>query len=310
MADGRKRAVVALGGNAILSGDEGTAEEQRAVVEETARTVADAVRAGYEVVVTHGNGPQVGALMLQQEGAPDTPQMPLDVLVAETQAQIGYVLQQAIGNATDMPSATVVTQVVVDADDNAFENPTKPVGPWYTADEAREKPFETREVRGGHEARPYRRVVPSPEPRAVVEADEIEHLVEKGVLVVCAGGGGVPVVREASGDLRGVEAVVDKDRTSRLVAEHVDADLLVFLTDVEGAYVNYGEEDERALRHVDADELHAHLDADEFGEGTMRPKIEAMLVFVESNDNAEAVITTPERFEDALDGKAGTRLRS
>jgi carbamate kinase len=125
MADGRKRAVVALGGNAILSGDEGTAEEQREVVEDTANAVADAVRAGYEVVVTHGNGPQVGALMLQQEGAPDTPQMPLDVLVAETQAQIGYVLQQALRNATDTPSATVVTQVVVDSDDNAFENPTK-----------------------------------------------------------------------------------------------------------------------------------------------------------------------------------------
>jgi carbamate kinase len=198
----------------------------------------------------------------------------------------------------------------VDSDDNAFENPTKPVGPWYTAEEAREKPFETHKIRGGNEARPYRRVVPSPEPHAVVEADEIEHLVEKGVLVVCAGGGGVPVVRDDSGDMRGVEAVVDKDRTSRLVVEHVDADLLVFLTDVEHAYVNYGDEDERALGHVDADELRAHLDAGEFGEGTMRPKIESALGFVESNDGVEAVITTPERFEDALDGKVGTRLRS
>jgi carbamate kinase len=309
MADGEKRAVIALGGNAILSGDEGTAEEQREVVEETARTVSDAVRASYEVVVTHGNGPQVGALMLQQEGAPDTPQMPLDVLVAETQAQIGYVLQQALRNATDTSSATVVTQVVVDDDDPAFENPTKPVGPWYTAEEARKKPFETHEVKGGNEARPYRRVVPSPEPHAVVEADEIEHLVEKGVLVVCAGGGGVPVVRDDSGDMRGVETVVDKDRTSRLVAEHVGADLLVFLTDVEHAYLDYGGEDERPLRSVDTDELRAHLDADEFGEGTMRPKVEAALGFVESNDGVEAVITTPERFEDALDGDSGTRLR-
>ncbi|MDZ7687990.1 MAG: carbamate kinase [Halobacteriales archaeon] len=304
MADGT-RAVVALGGNALLTGD-GGAEEQRAVVEETARTVADAVEAGYEVVVTHGNGPQVGALMLQQESAPETPRMPLDVLVAETQAQVGYVLQQALGNATGAPSATVVTQVVVDSDDPAFEDPTKPVGPWYTAEEAREKPFETRDV--GEGARSHRRVVPSPQPRGVVESGEIGMLADEGVTVVCGGGGGVPVVRGDDG-LRGVEAVVDKDRTSRLVAETVEAELLVFLTDVEHAYVDYGDDDERPLLRVDADELRAHLEAGEFGVGTMRPKVEAALGFVESNEGAEAVITTPESFEDALDGEAGTRLR-
>ena len=309
MADGT-RAVVALGGNAILTGD-GGAEQQRAVIEETARTVADAVRAGYEVVVTHGNGPQVGARMLQQESAPETPQMPLDVLVAETQAQIGYVLQQALRNATDARATTLVTQVVVDSEDSAFENPTKPVGPWYTAEEARDKPFETREV--GEGERPYRRVVPSPKPREVVEADEVTTLVGEDVLVVCGGGGGVPVVREGGDDndihLRGVEAVVDKDRTSRLVAEHVGAELLVFLTDVDGAYVDFGGDDERLLERVKPDEMRSHLEAGEFGEGTMRPKVEAMLGFVGSREEAEAVITTPERLEEALEGEAGTRLR-
>lgn len=301
-----ERTVVALGGNALLTGD-GGADEQRAVVEETARTVADAVRAGHEVVVTHGNGPQVGARMLQQESAPETPRMPLDVLVAETQAQIGYVLQQSLRNATDASSATVVTQVVVDAEDDAFDDPKKPVGPWYTAEEAREKPFDTRKV--GEGERPFRRVVPSPEPRAVVEADEITTLADEGVLVVCGGGGGVPVTHDDADDLRGVEAVVDKDRTSRLVAEHLDADSLVFLTDVEYAYVKYGDDEERPLETVDAEELRAHLESGEFGEGTMRPKVEAMLGFVESNDGVEAVITTPESFEDALEGEAGTRLR-
>ena len=304
MVDERK-AVVALGGNALLTGD-GGAEKQRAIVEETARTVGDAVRAGYGVVVTHGNGPQVGARMLQQESAPETPRMPLDVLVAETQAQIGYVLQQSLRNATDAPSATVVTQVVVDPDDPAFDDPTKPVGPRYTTEEARQKPFDTREV--GEGECPFRRVVPSPEPHAVVEADEIKTLAEGGVLVVCGGGGGVPVVRDAD-DLCGVEAVVDKDRTSRLLAEHLDADLLVFLTDVEYAYVNYGEDEQRPLESVDAEELHAHLEAGEFGEGTMLPKVKSMLGFVESNEGAEAVITTPESFGDALEGEAGTRLR-
>lgn len=300
-----ERTVVAVGGNALLTDDEGM-EKQRAVVKETARTVADAVRTGNEVVVTHGNGPQVGTLMLQQEAAPETQRMPLDVLVAETQAQVGYFFQQALGNATDAPSATVVTQVVVDPDDDAFDHPTKPVGPWYTPEEAHRKPFETHEV--GEGERPYRRVVPSPEPHDVVEAGEIKTLVDEGVLVVCGGGGGVPVVRDETGELRGTEAVVDKDRTSRLLAEDIDADVLVFLTDVENAYVNYGEADERALCEVDTDELRTHLDAGEFGVGTMRPKVEAALGFVESKEGAEAVITTPEGFGDALEGEAGTRL--
>ncbi|RLM90749.1 carbamate kinase [Halobellus sp. Atlit-38R] len=299
--------VVALGGNTLL-GEHGpwTLDQQLAVVEQTAARIAAAVDAGYDVVLTHGNGPQVGNLLLQQEHATETPQLPLDVLVAETQAQIGYLLQQALDNEREAQtdSMTIVTQVVVDSDDPAFAEPTKPVGPFYTESEAAEKPFETRRVSDGE--RPFRRVVPSPDPVELVEADEIGQLVERGSSVVCAGGGGVPVVRGESG-LRGVEAVVDKDGTSRLLAAELGSETLVILTDVEYAYVNYGEDDQRPLRRVGADELRSHLDAGEFGAGSMRPKVEACLQFVDG-DGERAIITTPEQLTDALAGDAGTQV--
>ncbi|MFB6091467.1 MAG: carbamate kinase [Haloquadratum sp.] len=304
--------VVALGGNTLL-GERGpwTFDAQQDAIEETAARVAAAIDAGYEVVLTHGNGPQVGNLLVQQERASETPQLPLDVLVAETQAQIGYLLQQAIdnerGDATDC--LTLVTQVVVDGDDPAFAEPTKPVGPFYTESEARERPFETREVSDGE--RPYRRVVPSPEPIEIVESDEIARLVSAGNVVICGGGGGVPVVRD--GGLCGVEAVVDKDHTSRVLAEALGAQTLVLLTDVEYAYVNYGEPDQRPLEAVGPAELRSHLDAGEFGVGSMRPKVEACLRFVEGesgNGRPRAVITSPAHLTDALAGTAGTRVRA
>jgi carbamate kinase len=298
--------VVALGGNTLL-GEHGpwTIEEQRDAIEETARSVAAAIQDGHEVVLTHGNGPQVGNLLLQQESAPDTPQLPLDVLVAETQAQIGYLLQQALDNELSggRDFITVVTQVVVDPTDPAFEDPTKPVGPFYTEAEADEKPFETRKVSSGD--RPYRRVVPSPEPTAVVETQEIDRLVERGDLVICLGGGGVPVVRREG--LRGVEAVVDKDRATRVLASDIGASWLVILTDVEFAYVNFGEPDQRPLRNVLVDELRTHLENGEFAPGSMRPKVEACLGFVE-NGGELAAITSPENLEAALEGRAGTRV--
>ncbi|RLM56458.1 carbamate kinase [Halobellus sp. Atlit-31R] len=299
--------VVALGGNTLL-GEHGpwTLAEQLAVVERTAARIATVADAGYDVVLTHGNGPQVGNRLLQQEGASETPQLPLDVLVAETQAQIGYLLQQALDNERDAEtdSITIVTQVVVDGDDPAFAEPTKPVGPFYTAAEAEGKPFETRAVSSGE--RPHRRVVPSPEPVEIVEADEIGQLVERGNSVVCAGGGGVPVVRDERG-LRGVEAVVDKDHTSRLLASELGAETLVVLTDVAHAYVNYQEPDQRPLGDVGAAELRAHLDAGEFGAGSMRPKVEACLQFVE-NGGERAIVTTPEQLPAALAGDAGTQV--
>lgn len=300
--------VVALGGNTLL-GQQGpwTVDQQRAVIERTARQVSAAIEAGNHVVLTHGNGPQVGNLLLQQERATETPQLPLDVLVAETQAQVGYLLQQALDNELAGPTdfITVVTQVVVDADDSAFDEPTKPVGPFYTEAEAAERPFETRAVSTGD--RPYRRVVPSPEPVEVVEREEVTQLVERGALVVAAGGGGVPVVRD--GGLRGVEAVVDKDKTSQLLASELGSDAFVVLTDVEYAYVNYRTADQRPLREVSPGELREHLDAGEFGEGSMRPKVEACLRFVEGG-GTRAVITSPENLMRGLAGEAGTRVRA
>jgi carbamate kinase len=305
---GTEPIVVALGGNTLL-GSEGpwTFDEQREAVARTARQVADAIDAGYDVVLTHGNGPQVGTLLLQQEHVEEPARLPLDVLVAETQAQIGYLLQQALDN--ELPDSTdyitVVTQVVVDPADPAFENPTKPVGPFYTEAQAAERPFETRRVRSGD--RPYRRVVPSPEPVEVVEADEITDLVERATLVVAAGGGGVPVVRDDT--LRGVEAVVDKDKTSQVLAAELGAETLVVLTDVEFAYVDHETPDERPLRRVSTEEVRKHLEAGEFGEGSMRPKMEACCRFVERGGE-RAVVTAPDRLLEALAGETGTQIRA
>lgn len=300
--------VVALGGNTLL-GEHGlgTIDEQVDVIARTARQISDAIRAGHEIVLTHGNGPQVGNLLLQQERVGEGPERPLDVLVAETQAQIGYLLQRALdnelGDATDF--ITVVTQVIVDADDPAFQNPTKPVGPFYTEAEAAQKSFETRRVATGD--RPYRRVVPSPEPVEFVEGGEITRLVERGNLVITGGGGGIPVVRDDG--LRGVEAVVDKDSASQLLAAELGAETLVILTDVEFAYVNYDTSDQRPLRRTSPEEVRAHLDAGEFGKGSMRPKMEACLRFLRQGGE-RAVITSPEHLLDALTGETGTQVRT
>lgn len=299
--------VIALGGNALQDDrDDGAVANQLEVVERTASQVAGVVEDGHDVVLTHGNGPQVGNLLLQQESSPETPQLPLDVLVAQTQAMIGYLLQQALANELDNSAdvVTLITQVVVDSDDPAFEDPTKPVGPFYTESEATEKPFETRELTHGD--RPYRRVVPSPDPLEIVEREEIRRLVERGSLVICGGGGGVPVARD--GGLQGVEAVIDKDRASRLLAEEVGAETLVHLTDVEYAYVDYGGPDERALEDVSPEQLREHLAAGEFGEGSMRPKTEAILEFLEDG-GGRAVITSPESLTAALAGETGTQVR-
>jgi carbamate kinase len=300
--------VVALGGNTLLGAHGlGTIDEQLDVIARTARQIADAIQAGYDVVLTHGNGPQVGNLLLQQERVSETPELPLDVLVAETQAQIGYLLQQALDNElTDSPDfITVVTQVIVDPDDPAFQNPTKPIGPFYTEAEAAEKSFETRRVAIGD--CPYRRVVPSPEPVQLVEGEELTRLVERGNLVITAGGGGIPVVRDDG--LRGIEAVVDKDKASQLLASELDADTLVILTDVEFAYVNYDTPDQRPLRRPSPKELRTHLDAGEFGEGSMQPKVEGCLRFIEQGGE-RAVITSAEHLMDALSGETGTQVRA
>jgi carbamate kinase len=298
------RVVIALGGNALLDAADGTLAEQLAAIRATAAEIVSVIEAGHDVVLTHGNGPQVGNLILQQEAAPGTPQLSLDVLVAETQAQIGYLLQQALDNELDgqRDFVTVVTQVVVDADDPAFEDPSKPVGPTYAAAEAADKPFPTMEVREGT----YRRVVPSPDPIAVVESEQIRDMVASGTLVICGGGGGVPVV--ADGALDGVEAVVDKDATSALLADDLEADVLAILTDVPYAYRDFESDDQRPIERATPTALRSLLRQGAFGRGSMAPKVRACADFVASGGE-RAAITTPDRLQAALDGDAGTQIR-
>ncbi|MEF8757379.1 MAG: carbamate kinase [Halobacteriales archaeon] len=298
------RTVVALGGNTLLK-DGGAATEQFRRIEESADAIARLRETGRDLLLTHGNGPQVGHLLLQQEAtATDSDDMPLDVLVAETQAQIGYPLQQALYERLGETVVTVVTQVLVDDDDPAFDEPTKPVGPWYGEAEAEAKPFETTEARRSDGEVGYRRVVPSPPPKSVVEADRITELSRAGATVIAGGGGGVPVVRE-DGDLHGVEAVVDKDRTAAALGRNIDADELLILTDVDAAYLDYGDPDQRPIREADAVTMREHLDAGEFGAGSMGPKIEAAVDFVEGGGD-RAVVTSLSAAEDALAGGAGT----
>lgn len=295
------RAVVALGGNAILPKD---AEESKDVelqaIQETVEHLQP-VLDEYDTVLTHGNGPQVGTLLLQQRYT--DAEMPLDVLVAETQAQIGYLLQQEIQNH-GIDAATVVTQVEVDADDPWLDTYTKPVGPYYTEEEAAEKAFETTKVSDGD--RPYRRVVPSPTPEHIVETEQIQTLLEQDTVPVCVGGGGIPVIDTEDG-FEGMEAVIDKDRASALIAGELSADLLVILTNVEHAYRHYGEDNEEPLETVTADTLQKYLNDRAFGAGNMRPKVEACISFIH-NGGKQAIITTPARLEDALNGTAGTRV--
>lgn len=298
--------IVALGGNTLLPMDDETMAGQRRRVREAAENIARIADGDSELVLTHGNGPQVGNLLLQQERSSVGPRFPLDVLVAETQAQLGYVLQQELGTVLDEPVATVVTQVRVEGDDPAFEEPRKPVGPFYTESEALSKPFQTRQVKRPDGQTMYRRVVPSPDPIEIVEADRIETLLGDGNAVICAGGGGVPVVRER-GRLQGIEAVIDKDRTTALLGDAIGASTFLILTDVDAAYRNFGETSQEPIRETSVGELRDLLASGEFEAGSMRPKIEAAIDFVESQGNS-AIITAADAVEAALAGDAGTHV--
>lgn len=307
-----ERVVIALGGNALLPPERaGDFEAMRRRVVESARALAEVAKDA-RLVVTHGNGPQVGNLLLQAEATRAQVVPPsLDVLVAETQAQIGYLLQQALQNeflrlGRDTPVATVVTQVIVDPDDPAFENPTKPVGPIIaSATEVmlkRAKGWRLAEdARGG-----WRRVVPSPRPLEVVEAAAIRALLDSGAVVIAAGGGGVPVVRQGRA-LVGVEAVVDKDLASAVLALAIGADRLVLATDVEGVALDFGEAGERFLDRMTVEEARTHLAAGQFPAGSMGPKVQAAIDFV-SEGGGEAIIAGLTDLRAALDGTSGTRV--
>lgn len=317
MSDVRNRLVVALGGNAISApGKQGTIDEQFAQVSETAEVLCDAIERGYQLVVTHGNGPQVGNILRRVELArSELYPIPLEVCVADTQAGMGYMIAQCLSNVMNERNLTsdvtaIVTTVLVDADDPAFQSADKAIGPGLTAAQA-----EAHHTKDGWQVRDegsgrFRRVVPSPVPRKIIELPAIERLVNAGQIVVCCGGGGIPVAVDAMGRVRGVAAVVDKDRTTGLLARHLEAPSLVILTAVEYAFINYGKPNEQRLDQLTANEAEAYLKAGHFGAGSMRPKIETAIDFVRHSphEDAVAIIAHVNRFADALDGKSGTRI--
>ncbi|NJE05422.1 carbamate kinase [Thermococcus sp. M36] len=311
-----KRVVIALGGNAILQrGQRGTYEEQMENVRKTAKQIVDIILDGdYEVVITHGNGPQVGALLLHMDAGQQVhgiPAQPMDVAGAMTQGQIGYMIQQAIMNelrrrGVDRPVATIVTQTIVDKDDPAFQHPSKPVGPFYDEETAKKLAAEKGWTVIEDSGRGWRRVVPSPDPIGHVEAPIIVDLVEKGFIVIASGGGGVPVI-EKDGQLKGVEAVIDKDLAGEKLAEEVNADIFMILTDVNGAAVNFGRPDERWLGKVTVKELKKYYEEGHFKKGSMGPKVLAAIRFVEWGGE-RAVIAALDRAVEALEGKTGTQV--
>lgn len=303
-----KRIVVALGGNAILQPrQEGTAEVQFANVINTCKQLAAFIEAGHQLVITHGNGPQVGNILLQNEEAKDkVPPMPLDVCGAQTQGFIGYMIQQVMQNLLPRQAVgTVVTQVLVAADDSAFKNPTKPIGPFYSAVEAKQLGEQKGYTMVEDSGRGWRRVVPSPDPIAIVEKDLIQALLESGVVVIASGGGGIPVVRADGGGLKGIEAVIDKDLAGARLAEDVAADIFLILTDVEAVAVNWGKPEQRFLRQLSLAEGKELMAKGEFRAGSMGPKVEAALRFIRQGGE-KAIIVSLDKAAAALAGEAGT----
>jgi carbamate kinase len=308
-------AVVAVGGNSLAPhGERGSFAEQRRHARLAGEAIAAVFGAGYRVVVTHGNGPQVGNLLQRAEKSqPELPVEPLDACVAETQGGIGYLLVQAIENALHarkLPGAVVamITQVVVDPRDPAFALPTKPVGPFFNQAEAREREQTLGWQVGEDAGRGWRRRVPSPWPIEIVELDAIRVGLDAGVTVVAAGGGGIPVMRGESG-LAGVEAVIDKDRVSAQLAEALGAELLLFLTDVDGVAWHFGQADERWLDRVEWEEAKKYLEQGEFPAGSMGPKIEAALDFLDAGGR-RAIVTSAGKAAAALGGRAGTWIEA
>lgn len=308
----KRRIVVALGGNAILSKD-ASAEAQQQALRDTAKYLVQFIKQGDDLIVSHGNGPQVGNLLLQQAAGSTAknPAMPLNTAVAMTQGSIGYWMQNALGEeitkaGLDKDVTTVVTQVEVDPNDQAFTNPTKPIGPFYTKDEIGAikdaHPDQTFVEDAG---RGYRRVVPSPRPTGVKEYKAVNAMVEAGIVPISVGGGGVPVVQEGN-RLVGREAVIDKDFASEKLAELVNADLLIILTAVDNIYINFNQPDQKKLETVNVAELKQYIDQDQFAKGSMLPKVQAAIDFVENSANGKAVVTSLENVGNFLKNGDGT----
>ena len=303
----KDKIVVALGGNALGN----SAEEQKELVKQTAVPIVDLIEAGHQVILAHGNGPQVG-MINNAFSAGVTPGMPFPECGAMSQGYIGYHLQNAIreelrNRGLEHPVATIVTQVVVDENDPAFNDPSKPIGAFLSKEEAdevaKEKGYTMKEDAG----RGYRRVVPSPQPIDVAELDTIKTLVDAGQIVITVGGGGIPVVVKDN-RLEGVAAVIDKDFASGVLAEKLDADFLIILTAVEKAAINFGKENEKWLGDISVDEMEDYIKEGHFAKGSMLEKVEACVKFAKSKPGSKALITSLEKAKDGIDGKTGTRI--
>jgi len=313
--DRASRVVVALGGNALQeAGAPPTAEAQLEVVRKTAGFLAEISRKGYEMAIVHGNGPQVGRIVLSQEIAsrenPQTPAMPFDVCGAMSQGYIGYHIQQALSEALrdrgrEIPVVTLVTQVVVDPGDPAFSNPTKPIGPFYTEDEAKaiaeERGFTMKEDAG----RGWRRVVPSPDPKRIVEISAVKRLWDTSI-VITAGGGGIPVMENSDGSLAGVPAVIDKDLAAGRLAQDIEADILLILTEVDKVCLNYKKSNQKFLDRMTVTEAEKFMEEGHFAPGSMLPKVLASVKFARTFPGKKAVITSLFKAVDALEGSEGT----
>lgn len=307
-----KTVVVALGGNAILQPKQkGTIEEQMANINGATKNIVKLIKEGYKVVIAHGNGPQVGNILLQNAAAREqVPAMPLDVCGAESQGLIGYMIQQNLMNelkniGINKPVVTVLTQVVVDHNDPAFKNPTKPVGAFYSEEEAKHNMKTKGETWIEDSGRGWRKVVPSPVPKEVVELNAIRTLIDAGAVVISIGGGGIPVVKEGN-QLVGVEAVIDKDLASSLLAKELGADILAIATDVSYVAINFGKPDQKNLKTITIKEAQKYLDEGQFGKGSMGPKVEAVLSFVKSG--GQGIITSLDSLRDAITTEAGTKI--
>ncbi|RCW51654.1 MULTISPECIES: carbamate kinase [Halanaerobium] len=304
------RLTIALGGNAILKpGQEGTAAEQMNNVYQSCLQIGELAALGHEIVITHGNGPQVGNILLQQAAANNIPALPLDFCGAQTQGFIGYMIQNSLLNVfkdkkINIHSTSVVTQVLVDQNDSAFDKPSKPVGPFFDKKHAQKQEREKGEKWIEDSGRGWRRVVPSPRPLKIMEKDLINDLIENNRIVIAAGGGGIPVV-EKENELKGVEAVIDKDRAGCILAQNTASDFFLILTDVDNVMINYGTAEEEALGQISIKEIEKHLAEGQFGKGSMAPKVESAVKFVRDGGE-KAVITSLNKVIDAVKGEAGT----
>ena len=311
----KRRIVIALGGNALGN----TLPEQMAAVKITAKAIVDLIEEGCEVVVAHGNGPQVGmvnnAMIALTHEDPQQPNTPLSVCVAMSQAYIGYDLQNALREEllncgiTDMPVATMITQVRVDENDPAFENPSKPIGKFVTEEQAKIMAEKYNYIMKEDSGRGYRRVVASPKPAEIVEIGTIRTMVDSGDLVIACGGGGIPVIKQGN-HLKGASAVIDKDFASCLLAKELDADYLIILTAVEKVAINFGKPDEKWLSDLSVDEAKQYISEGHFAPGSMLPKVQAAVDFAESKPGRTALITLLEKSRDAIQGKTGTMFHS